>query len=178
MKNKIITLFVSFMTLISFAQEGLEVGVAFGLPTGDARFAVAANFVVEGAYWVNLADKVALGPKVGYSSMSGDEVVFSDFLEDAPNQNYLTVAAAGLIEFADRFWAGADIGYGFGANGFDQNDQIFGIPIENVNGLYYSPRLRYRFSDRLNLEAAYRSILIDDYDASSVSVGVNIQLVK
>ncbi|WP_374959770.1 outer membrane beta-barrel protein [Gilvibacter sp.] len=172
------TLIAMLITVASCGQQGLEVGAAFGLPTGDARFAVAANFVVEGAYWVNLADKVALGPKVGYSSMSGDEVVFSDFLEDAPNQNYLTVAAAGLIEFADRFWAGADIGYGFGANGFDQNDQIFGIPIENVNGFYYSPRLRYRFSDRLNIEAAYRSILIDDYDASSVTVGVNIQLVK
>ena len=174
-KCSLITL---LFTALSFGQQGLEVGAAFGLPTGDARFAVSANFVVEAGYWVNIADKVALGPKVGYSAMSGDKVAIPNDLIDAPNQNYLTVAAAGLIEFADRFWVGADIGYGFGANGFDQNDQDFGIPVENVNGFYYSPRLRYRFSDRLSLEAAYRSILIDDYDASSVTVGVNVVLLK
>ncbi len=90
----------------------------------------------------------------------------------------MTIAVSGIFEFSPRFWAGADLGWGFGANGFDQNDQIFGIPIENVDGFYYSPRVRYHFTDRLAIEAAYRSILIEDYDASSVSAGVIFVLIN
>ena len=145
---------------------------------GDARLVVASNFIIELGYLNNVTERIKVGARAGYSIMIGEEIVFSDFIDDAPNQNYLTIAASGIFEFSDRFWAGADLGWGFGANGFDQNDQIFGIPIENVDGFYYSPRLRYHFTERLAVEAAYRSILIDDYDASSVSAGVIFVLLK
>lgn len=167
---------VATIILLSFAkanaQGGVEGGFAFGLPVGDARFVVASNFVFELGYLYDVTDKILIGGKGGYSIMIGEEVFFTDFSQDAPDQNYLTMAVAGLFEVADRFWLGADLGWGFGANGFDQNDQRFGIPIDNVDGFYLSPRLRYHFSPRFGLEAAYRSILIDDYDASSVTAGV------
>lgn len=178
MKRTILTAITGLFCSLSFAQGGLEAGLAYGVPVGDARLVVASNFVIELGYLYDVTDQISIGGRAGYSIMIGEEVSFSDFTDSAPDQNYLTIAVSGIFEFSSRFWAGADVGWGFGANGFDQNDQIFGIPIDNVDGFYYSPRLRYHFTDRLAIEAAYRSILIEDYDASSVSAGVIFVLIN
>lgn len=157
---------------ISFAQGGVEAGLAYGYPVGDARLTLGSNFVVELGYLFPVTDQLEIGGRAGYSIMIGDEVDFVNAIERAPDQNYLTMAVSGLYEMIERFWLGADIGWGFGANGFDQQDQQFGIPVANVDGFFYNPKLRYHFTERFGLEVGYRSILIGSYDASSVSAGV------
>ena len=158
-------LFVMGM-LTTTAQNEFRAGLSGGIPIGDAGDFATFAIAVDLGYLFEISDSFDAGVATGYSNSFGDEITIAGVTVELDNVQFIPVAASGRFEVAPNFTLGADVGYAIGIN--DGND----------GGFYYSPRLRYHFTERLAVEAAYRSILIDDYDASSVSAGVIFVLLK
>ncbi len=173
----LIAILIGFSCLGLNAQErNFQAAFSLGLPVGDSRNVVQTSFIIEAAYVFTIADNITLGPKLGYNYMTGEEVLFSDFIDDAPDQNYILAAVTGEIMVLERLGLGADVGYGLEVNSKGNDAQFFGIPVENTSGFYYSPRVTYHFNDRVGLNMAYRSIVLESFSWDSISAGLIFNL--
>lgn len=157
-------------------NRNFDAALSVGLPVGDSRIVIKTNYVAELAYVFKIADRVAVGPKVGYSYMTGEEVSFIDTFDDAPDQNYILASVTGWVKLINDFSVGADIGYGFEVNSNNTQPQVFGLPTENTSGFYYSPRINYHFTKRVALNVAYRSIVLESLSWDSVTAGLVFSL--
>lgn len=171
-------IFICSFAVPVFGQGGLEAEISMGAPVADVRLEIATNFVIETAYLFQLSDKIKVGAKVGYSFLKGERTSFSTNRKP-PNLNYITAAGSGLLKVVDRLWLGADAGYAFGISSINQTRPFeFSSGVQDTNGFYLCPRIRYQFADRVALQAAYRYIYIGGLEVTTITAGLNIFLFK
>jgi hypothetical protein len=161
--------FVLIASLLLFgatlqAQEGLNVGINFGLPVGDASDFSSFSLGVDANYLWNVTESLDVGVATGFTNAFGKtiEILGAEF--DAEDVQFIPIAAAGRYHVTDRFRAGADIGYAIGIN--DGND----------GGFYYRPILAYGLTDAVEMNFSYTGISLDGFTWSTISLGFMLNL--
>lgn len=175
--KKFLFLFCLVFCVQSLMAQKLEMSLSGAFTVGDGRDFTKTGFNAEVGFMPKIAPKLQLGGQVGFLLLPGKEIVFSDFLDVVPSQKFISIAGAARLDIAKGFKVEGDIGYAFGVNKTDQFDGIFGIPIENVNGLYYSPKLLYELSNRILAVIAYRAIALDGFDWQVITAGITVRLI-
>lgn len=154
MKKLVVVLVIAFFALNVNAQWKL--GAHVGAPVGDYSelFSAAAGF---DAYKMFGTDKNGL-LKLGVGS--GFVNYFVDGGDD--NVQYIPVAGAARLNFL-LFTVGPDIGYSFGiSDGMDNN-------------FYWKAVVGVKVLKILEIDAYYHSVIIDEYDLSSVGIAALIR---
>ena len=161
--------FVLIASLLLFgatlqAQEGLNVGINFGLPVGDASDFSSFSLGVDANYLWNVTESLDVGVATGFTNAFGKtiEILGAEF--DAEDVQFIPIAAAGRYHVTDRFRAGADIGYAIGIN--DGND----------GGFYYRPILAYGLTDAVEMNFSYTGISLDGFTWSTISLAFMLNL--
>ncbi|MEP2935710.1 MAG: hypothetical protein ABJM06_08325 [Gilvibacter sp.] len=175
MRNVLLLFCIAFCVQTTVAQK-LEMSLSGAFAVGDGRDFTTTGFMAEVGLMPKVAPKLQLGGQVGFLLLPGKEIEFSDYTDAAPSQQFVSLAGAARLDIAKGFKVEADIGYAFGVNKTDQFDSVFGIPIENVNGFYYSPKLLYEVTDRVLALLAYRAIALDGFDWQVISAGITVRI--
>jgi hypothetical protein len=146
------------------AQEGLNVGINFGLPVGDASDISSFSLGLDANYLWNVAESVDVGVATGFTNAFGKTIDILGAEFDADDVQFIPIAAAGRYHITESFRAGADIGYAIGLN--DGND----------GGFYYRPILAYGFNQNMEVNFSYTGISLDGITWSTISLGFMINL--
>lgn len=158
-KVALFTLAVFFGLSCVKAQE-FNGGIHAGLPIGDAGDIATFSLIAELNYLFDVADGLQVGPSVGFSHSFGEEIGGFE-IDDI---QFLPIAAAGRYNFTPEFSGGVDLGYAVGIN--DGND----------GGFYYSPRVAYAATEKLDIVLAYRGVSRDGGSFDILSLGVEFNL--
>ena len=163
MKKVLLIAVVAILGLGSVnAQEGVfNLGVNFGLPTGDADDFYSLAIGVEANYLFQVSEEFQVGPSVSYISYFGKSEVFGVQV-DIDNAGFLPLAAAGRFNASEKFVIGADLGYAIGIS-----------PEENDGGFYYRPMVGYNINEKIQITASYSGIsLSGDGDGTFSNFGL------
>ncbi len=158
-------LFIACFVLIGItaqAQNEFRGGVNLGLPIGDAGDFATFAIAVDLGYLFEITEEVQVGPTLGYSHSFGDEIDTILGSIEVDDVQFLPIAATGHYNFTEEFWFGLDLGYAIGIN--DGND----------GGFYYSPRVAYGVTERIDILAAFRGVSVDGDSWDIISLGVEI----
>jgi len=154
--RKLLIIGALIMSSFSYGQ-GFKAGLNVGIPTGDVSDLYSLQVGADVAYMFEVADRLTVGPMVGYTNFFPED---SDFIDNA---QFLPVAAAGRFGLTDSFFLGADLGYGVGiTDGLD-------------GGFYYRPQVGYDFGV-IGLIASYSGVSVDGGTWSSFNLGVEFGL--
>ena len=141
--------------LCSYSQTNFKLGVHGGIPTGDIADVTSFEAGGEVAYLIDFLGLLEAGALVGYSQYTGEEG-FDDV-------QFVPVAASARLGLPQTFFVGMDLGYAFGlSDGMD-------------GGFYYRPQIGYQLL-KLALVLSYSGISDDNYDVSSINLGVELYL--
>ncbi len=146
------------------AQEGFNLGINFGLPTGDASDFSSFSLGIDANHLWNVAESLDVGVATGFTNAFGKDFEFSEFEGTYDDVQFLPIAAAGRYHVTDKFRAGADLGYAVGLN--DGND----------GGFYYRPILAYGITDRIEANFSYTGISLDGGTWSTIVLGFMVNL--
>ncbi|CAL66841.1 hypothetical protein [Christiangramia forsetii] len=154
--RKLLIIGALIMSSFSYGQ-GFKAGINVGIPTGDVSDFYNLQVGADVAYMFEVADRLSIGPMIGYMNFFPEE---SDFID---NGQFLPVAAAGRYGLTDSFFLGADLGYGIGiTDGLD-------------GGFYYRPQVGYDFG-LVGLITSYSGVSVDGGSWSSINLGVEFGL--
>ncbi|GAA4292986.1 outer membrane beta-barrel protein [Aestuariibaculum suncheonense] len=165
--------FIAILFLICYshqlnAQEGFRFEANVGIPLADS--ADFYSFALQGNIYYSwqVSDKVYVGPTVGVMYLFEDGTA-SSF--DSLPAIYIPIAASGRVKLNTAWAAGFDLGYAIDGN----LGNYFGSGLEddNVGGIYLRPVVGYYFKEKLALTASYVHINQKNYNAASLSIGVN-----
>ncbi len=162
-KFTLLTLCALFCLSVMNAQGEFKIGIAAGLPIGDAGDFSVFSLAVDLGYLFEITESIQVGPISGYSHSFGDDgaTLPGTILEDGnPDVSFIPIGAGGRFVVAPNFNIGADLGYAIGLN--DGND----------GGFYYAPRLSYSASEDVDIVAAFRGVAIDGGSWDIITLGV------
>ena len=147
------------------AQEGFNLGINFGFPTGDASDISSFSLGIDANYLWGVAESFDAGVATGFTNAFGKKIDLGDFGEvSVDDVQFIPVAAAGRYHFTDRFRAGGDLGYAIGLN--DGND----------GGFYYRPMVGYGITERIEANFSYTGISLDGGTWSTFVIGFMFNL--
>ena len=146
------------------AQEGFNLGINFGLPTGDASDISGFSLGIDANHLWNVADSFDAGVATGFTNAFGKSVEILNVEVDIDEVQFLPLAAAGRFHVSDVFRLGADLGYAIGLN--EGND----------GGFYYRPQVGYGITDRIEANLSYTGISLDGGTWSTVVLGFMVNL--
>ncbi|MDX1334062.1 MAG: hypothetical protein R3252_13615 [Robiginitalea sp.] len=146
------------------AQEGFNLGINFGFPTGDAGDISSFSLGIDANYLWSVADSFDAGVATGFTNAFGktEEILGIDVEFD--DVQFLPLAAAGRYHITDQFRLGADLGYAIGLN--DGND----------GGFYYRPMVGYGITNRIEANLSYTGISLDGGTWSTIVLGFMVNL--
>ena len=146
------------------AQEGFNLGINFGFPTGDAGDISSFSLGIDANYLWSVADSFDAGVATGFTNAFGktEEILGIDVEFD--DVQFLPLAAAGRYHITDQFRLGADLGYAIGIS--DGND----------GGFYYRPMVGYGITDRIEANLSYTGISLDGGTWSTIVLGFMVNL--
>jgi hypothetical protein len=139
------------------AQGDFNLGVNFGIPTGDASDITTFNLGLEANYLFEAGESFQIGPSISYSHFFGDSVSVLGTTVDFDDVTFLPIAAAARFAAGDSFTLGADLGYAIG--------------ISDDGGFYYRPMIGYDIGENFMLQATYSGISLDGGNVSSIGLG-------
>ena len=145
------------------AQDQFKLGIAGGLPIGDAGDASLFSIAIDLGYMFEISENFKAGPIAGYSLSFGDDdwVIIDDGTGDSsPDVSFLPVGAGGRFVVAPNLLLGADLGYAVGLN--DGND----------GGFFYAPRISFSASKDVDIVGAFRGVAIDGGSWDIITLGV------
>lgn len=143
----------------TYAQTGLEAGINFALPIGDAADVSTFSVGLDIAYLYEVSEKFDAGVSTGFSNAFGDTFKAGEVEFDYDDVQFIPVAIAGRFNATKDLYIRADVGYALGIN--DGND----------GGFYYRPRVGYSFTDIIGAHVSYTGISLDGGDWSTVGLG-------
>lgn len=146
------------------AQEGFNLGINFGFPTGDAGDISSFSLGLDANHLWNVAESLDVGVATGFTNAFGKSEEFEGIEFEFEDVQFLPLAAAGRYHVTDKFRAGADLGYAIGLN--DGND----------GGFYYRPILAYGITDRIEANVSYTGISLDGGTWSTIVLGFMVNL--
>ena len=150
----------SFFSIAAMnGQDEFKIGVAGGLPIGDAGEVSLFSIAVDLGYFFEINENFMVGPISGYSHTFGDEDSSSPIAilgDGNPDVSFIPVGVGGRFVVAPKF----QLGYAIGLN--DGND----------GGFYYAPRISFSASEDVDLVAAFRGVAIDGGSWDIISLGV------
>lgn len=143
------------------AQEGtnwLKLGAHAGIPVGDAGDVSSFALGIDGKYQFLTYNHFGIGVATGYSHF---------FQKDDNNVSFGIVPLAALLRYypTERFFLGADLGYGFLTG--DAED----------GGFYYRPEIGYH-DEKWNVFGFYQGVAADGFAPAQVGVGVNFNVIQ
>ena len=150
MKKLLLVAMMAFGVAVN-AQEGqLNVGGTIGLPIGDSSESNVTG-AIEANYLFTVSEKFKVGPSVSYLH----------FQSEGADAAFLPLAVAGRYDVAEKFFVGADLGYGIGVrpSGATQD------------GFYYRPLVGYKVTNKISLHVDYTNVSLDGRTASTVGIG-------
>ena len=147
------------------AQEGFNLGINFGFPTGDASDVSSFSLGIDANYLWNVAESIDVGVATGFTNAFGKKIDLGEFGEvTIDDVQFLPIAAAGRYHITDRFRAGADLGYAVGIS--DGND----------GGFYYRPIVAYGITEKIEANFSYTGISLDGGTWSTFVLGFMVNL--
>ena len=147
------------------AQEGFNLGINFGFPTGDASDISSFSLGIDANYLWGVAESFDAGVATGFTNAFGKKIDLGEFGEvSVDDVQFIPVAAAGRYHFTDRFRAGGDLGYAIGLN--EGND----------GGFYYRPMVGYGITERIEANFSYTGISLDGGTWSTFVIGFMFNL--
>lgn len=151
-KNFLIGALALFGVVNAQQEQGeFKIGAHVGLPVGDISKTHSVNLGVDVAYLYPIAENFKLGVTSGYSHYFGKNVDYVLIKKKHSDFGVIPVAASGQFSVTDKFFIGADLGYGFITNKKDE----FNIPLINRvkvsrfkenGGFYYQPKIGFQGS--------------------------------
>lgn len=108
------------------AQEGIKAEVTVGATIGDAADVFGINYGAAASYLYPVMDNLHVGGKVGIDIFSGKDVGMGSNFK-AKNMTLIPITASAQFDFADQFFAGADLGYALSLNN-DYNGGFYFMP--------------------------------------------------
>lgn len=135
------------------------------------------NFGVNFAYYFGITDKIKVGILTGYDHFIIDasdeniEIVYDENIPypdfDAESESYVPIAVSSKFFFADKFFAGLDLGYAIDLSGD-----------KGAGGFYYRPRVSW--STRvIDFYAFYKGMNFKNYgypvQLGSAGLGLNFK---
>ncbi len=177
--KRLLLIFCAAFTVSNVSAQALETSLSAAFAVGTGSNFTKAGFMAEVGFMPKIAPKVQIGGQVGFLLLPGAEVESGNLIDvnPSPNQNFISVAAAARIDIAKGFKVQADLGYAFGVNKTNQFSSPFGIPIENVNGFYYSPKVLYQLAERFLVMLAYRGIALDGFEWQVITFGLTLRII-
>ena len=133
----------------TYAQTGLEVGVNFALPVGDADDYSTFTLGFDVAYLFEVSENFNAGIASGFTNAFGDSYNFLGQSYDYDDVQFIPVAAAGRFYPTENLYLGGDIGYAIGVN------------TGNDGGFYYRPRIGYSLTEMIGVNVSYTGISFD-----------------
>ena len=146
------------------AQEGFNLGINFGFPTGDASDVSSFSLGIDVNHLWSVSDSFDAGVATGFTNAFGKSVEIGGFDIEFDDFQFLPIAAAGRYHVSDKFRLGADLGYAIGIS--DGND----------GGFYYRPMVGYGITDRIEANFSYTGISLDGGTWSTIVLGFMINL--
>ncbi|MBD0830605.1 hypothetical protein [Aestuariibaculum sediminum] len=147
------------------AQQGFRFEANLGFPLGESSDYF--SYVLQGNFFYlwNIKDNVDVGLTTGCIIFlgEGNNADGSLGLFSSIPDVYLPIALSGRIEIIPRLKAGLDIGYSLSAN----------METKDSGGLYFRPLATYKIKEKLAIVFSYAQISEDDYNATSLSIGIN-----
>ncbi len=157
MKCKILVLTALIFGSLTYAQEGIKIGIQGSFPFNDFKDAVVLSAAVDVGYMHALGEVVDAGVMTGFINGFPDNF---DGGPDLPNIQFLPLAGSFRIWPSNSFSFGGDAGYAVGIN--DGNE----------GGLYYRPVIGYLFGTNTEVNLSYTGIQLDGATWSTVNVGI------
>lgn len=149
----------------SFAQEvknkqnqNFQINLYGGSPVGFLNRHANANIGASVGYLSYVNDIVRVGGTVGYDHT----FINSDSpLKDKKTFSFLIVGATAELDVVANFYVGADLGY------------AFKVDPKTSQSHYFTPKIGYRFTDKMNLYAHYKAVRYSGSQAASVGLGIS-----
>jgi len=165
MKKSLVIICMFFAGMTLQAQEGFNLGINFGFPTGDASDFSSFSLGIDANYLWNVGESIDVGVATGFTNAFGKKIDLGTFGEvSLDDVQFIPVAAAGRYHITEKFRAGADLGYAIGLN--DGND----------GGFYYRPIVGYGITDRIEANFSYTGISLDGLTWSTFVLGFMVNL--
>ena len=164
MKKTVLFIALLISGLAVQAQEGFNLGINFGLPTGDASDISSFSLGIDANHLWSVADSFDAGVATGFTNAFGKTQEILGFDVDFDDVQFLPLAAAGRFHASDRFRVGADLGYAIGLN--DGND----------GGFYYRPLVAYGITEKIEANFSYTGISLDGGTWSTLVLGFMVNL--
>ena len=164
MKKSLVIAFMLFAGITLQAQEGFNVGINFGFPTGDASDFSSFSLGIDVNHLWGVAESFDAGVATGFTNAFGKKIDIGEFEVTVDDVQFIPIAAAGRYHFTDKFRAGGDLGYAIGLN--EGND----------GGFYYRPMVGYGITEKIEANFSYTGISLDGATWSTFVLGVMVNL--
>lgn len=160
MKKVLLILTFLFLSISTFAQEGLKLGIQGGLPFDDFNDVTGVVLGADFGYMAALGEVVDLGIMVGYIHGLPEKYGTEDAFIELPSIQFMPVAISGRVWTSNSFSFGIDVGQAFGIN--DGND----------GGFYYRPQIGFLMSATTEVNFSHTSIRLDNAAWKTVTLGI------
>ena len=178
MKKKLIILIIALnVSVMSFAQSGLNLGFSIGFPyeTYDIYdYSFAFNGDINYLFEVNQA--FALGIASGYGTALGESTNYyvgplvGTVRVDTPDYQYVPVALAARFG-TGRLVFGADIGYAISVT---SETDVYGD--EYTGGFYWRPMIGFNINELLQLNVNYIGISEKYFYYGAFNLGLTVNI--
>ena len=142
--KKIFFVLIVLLSVKSFSQEQLNLGVNGGITVGNLESVSTAAFGVDANYLFEIFEGLSVGPSLNFIYFLTDEV--NGVKRDA--LMYLPVGGAVRFQAIDeKFYVGADFGFAVGI-----------APEGDNGGVFFKPLLGYKINDNIKLNLFYSGV--------------------
>ena len=136
--KKILLLICVLLSVHSFAQDQLNVGINGGVTIGNVEAVSSFAFGGDVNYLFDVAEDFVVGPSIGIISFSTEE--------DIEAITYLPLSASFIFHsIDDKFYVGGELGYAVSISDVD-------------SGFYIKPTVGYYISDSIKINAFYAGV--------------------
>ncbi|SDB42268.1 hypothetical protein SAMN03097699_1241 [Flavobacteriaceae bacterium MAR_2010_188] len=140
-----------------FSQEGVKFGINAGLPIGQDSKPYLIHLQGNLDYLFHISREIHVGVTTGYSRYLADK----NYTPVAEDLVYIPVGGSAQFNISDELRIGGDVGYA-----------LLLQPKNADGGIFYSPKIQYRFVPKADLVLAYRGLTVNQASLSSISIGV------
>ena len=175
-KQFIILLTCITISIYSYGQSGLNIGLSFGFPYENYEgYEYSFAFSGDINYLLEVTPAFSLGLASGYGHAFGRDFYLGwpiNGVFETPDYQYVPVALAGRVNANRRLVLGADIGYAISVTSAKDlfNNKYY------TGGFYWRPMVGFNLNEKFQINANYIGISDDYFYYSVFNIGFSINL--